>query len=91
MNDSNEAIIASILAELERAEAKFPKWPTDWIHAAAIVAEEAGELTRASLKLTYEDRTLSFHDLETEAIQTAAMAIRFLKNVRQCTIKPSVE
>lgn len=79
-----EDILAAILAELAVAESKFPDWPTDWIHAAAIVAEEAGELTRACLQLTYEDEKVSWHEVEKEAIQTAEMAIRFLKNTASC-------
>ena len=70
------AIIA-LLEELERAEAKFPWWPTDPIHAAAIVAEEAGELIRAALRETYEGAE---DEMVTEAIQTGAMALRFIIN-----------
>jgi len=40
--------------ELEAAERKFPKFPRDAIHAAAIVAEESGELVQAALQYTYE-------------------------------------
>lgn len=36
-------IILAIGHELESAKKKFPEWPTDKIHAAAIVAEECGE------------------------------------------------
>jgi hypothetical protein len=90
-SNSVPAIIEAILKELNIAENKFPDWPTDWIHAAAIVAEEAGELTRASLQLTYEDHKISWHDAEKEAIQTAAMAIRFLKNSAKCRPNPSFQ
>lgn len=68
-----------ILEELQRAEAKHPKWPKDVIHAAAIVSEESGELIRAAVQYTYEDGNKK--DLEKEAIQTAATCIRFLKNL----------
>lgn len=64
-----------IIKELVRAREKFPWWPTDPIHAAAIVAEEAGELIQACLQMVYEpDKP---HKIEKEAIQTAAMALRF--------------
>lgn len=33
------------LAEVERAVAKFPTWPTDAMHALAVLGEEVGELT----------------------------------------------
>lgn len=74
-----EKILTWLLNELRQAEEKHPKWPKDDIHAAAIVAEEAGELVRASLQSVYE----SGHDSEMfkEAVQTGAMSIRFLKNL----------
>ena len=45
----NAKIIKLILDELERAEKKYTIWPSDPVHAGAIVAEESGELTRATL------------------------------------------
>lgn len=66
----------AVLEELERAIAKFPTFPTDVVHASAIVAEEAGELSAAALQVTYEGGT--WEAVEEEAIQTAAMAIRLL-------------
>lgn len=73
----NEAeAFKAINEELGRARQKFPWWPPDKIHAAAIVAEEAGELIKASLQICYEGGVLE--DAEKEAIHTAAMAIRFL-------------
>jgi hypothetical protein len=74
-------IIEQVLYELKRAENKFPFWPDDIIHAAAIVNEESGELIRAALQVTYENGNQQ--DLKTEAIQTAAMCLRFLKNLKQ--------
>lgn len=74
---TNDAV-NKLLEELDRAEKKFPTWPTDPVHAGAIVAEEAGELTRATLIHVYEQDNL--HNMLEEAIQTGAMAIRFLKN-----------
>lgn len=74
-----QPVLDLIQKELNSARAKFNYWPTDPVHAAAIVAEEAGELVRASLRYAYEDLRLS--ELEREAVQTAAMAIRFLNNL----------
>ena len=68
--------IQDIVQELIIAKEKHPKWPKDWVHRAAIVQEEAGELIRAALQHEYEDAMIS--DMEEEAIQTGAMAIRFL-------------
>ncbi len=71
-------IMAEISNELERAEKKFPYWPKDSIHASAIINEEAGELIRAALQYHYESGEIS--ELKKEAIQCAAMCVRFLKN-----------
>lgn len=75
--------------ELDEALRKFPEWPTDPIHAAAIVAEECGELQRAVLQLTYEPGKTSRLEVMQEARQTAAMAIRFLAGFDACVIRVS--
>jgi len=71
--------INAIRAELANAEAKFPTFPEDPIHAAAVVVEEAGELQQAALQFTYEKG--SYGAMYKEAIHTAAMALRFLLNL----------
>lgn len=43
-----------IYAEVQRAEELYSNFPVDVVHAAAIVAEEAGELVRAALHAAYE-------------------------------------
>lgn len=68
--------ITRVLMELDNAERKFPEWPIDIIHRSAIVQEEAGELTRAALRNTYEHG--SVEDMQKEAKQVAAMGLRFL-------------
>jgi len=73
--------------ELKHAERKFPTFPTDPIHAAAIVAEEVGELQQAALQLTYEDRDID--RVKDEAVQVGAMALRFLLNVGAMRSRPS--
>jgi len=68
--------IAPVLDELNRATEKWPGWPQCPLHAAAVVATEAGELQQAAMKHTYcwgrDDHMLA------EAIQVAATAIRFI-------------
>ena len=67
-----------ILAEVAAARAKHPGWPADdTLFAAAIVAEESGELMRAAVQHKGEGGSLEACDKE--AIQTAAVAIRFLE------------
>lgn len=67
-----------ILNELDRAFAKFPRWQTDAIQAAAVVSEEAGELVKAVNEMTFEPHKTSLSEVRDEAVQTAAMAMRFL-------------
>ena len=69
-------VVKSIIAEVERATQKFPTWPTDPLHALAVLGEEYGELNKAMLQLTYEPHKTSAEEVRTEAIQTAAMALR---------------
>jgi len=71
-----ETAVEDVMREIENASRKWPGWPLDPVHAAAIVAEEAGELVRAALKATYEGGSVA--DMHLEAVQTAATAIRFL-------------
>lgn len=69
---------AAVMAELHRARTKHPAWPVDdVIHAAAIVAEESGELIRAALHVRYEKGSLE--DANAEAVQTIVTCIRFLE------------
>lgn len=70
--------VTLILEELRRAVTKFPTWPTDPLHAVAVLGEEFGELTKAALQTTYEPHKSSVADVRIEAIQTAAMALRFV-------------
>ena len=81
--------LAASMAALERARAKHPHWPTDPIHAAAVIAEELGELQREVLQLTYEDRGSSDRVRE-EALDVVAAALRFLISLDayQCTPSP---
>jgi NTP pyrophosphatase (non-canonical NTP hydrolase) len=66
-----------VQAELAHAVAKFPTWPTDPLHALAVLGEEFGELTKAMLQHTYEPhKGVTAEDIRDEAIQTAAMALR---------------
>ena len=68
-----------IIQELERAKAKWPEWPTDPIHAASVLSEEAGELVQACNDFCYSSG--SIEQMELEARQVGAMALRFLENI----------
>jgi hypothetical protein len=80
-----DSIRQEIETELTKAKDKYPWWPMDAIHAASIVSEESGELTQAANDHVFDE--MNHHGKDTirrmkkEAIQTAAMAIRFLENM----------
>ena len=97
MNEPSNTLIVEVLAEWERAMRKFPMWPTDPLHALAILGEEFGELTKDVLQLIYEPHKTNAANVRAEAIQTAAMALRFAHSldvyVYQCGqqhMQPSV-
>ena len=70
-----------IMKELLKAEEKFPWWPEDIIHAAAILQEECGELIRASLQYYYQGG--SIEKVKKEMLQTGAMVFRFAIGLEQ--------
>jgi len=59
---------------------KHPEWPTDMFRQLAIMNEEAGEVTKAVLHYHYEQGSLE--DVKSELIQTAAMCMRMLENLK---------
>ncbi len=74
-----EACLEVVKAEVERAQKLHPAWPSDPLHALAILGEEFGELTRAMVQLTYErEKVSSPAGVAEEALKTAAMALRLL-------------
>ena len=76
--------VQAILIEFERAKRKWPNWPGDIVHAAGILAGEAGECLKAA-NHHREGRGTDGRDsmfmAECEAIQAGAMALRFLVNL----------
>jgi len=81
------AVVADILAELARATRKFPTWPTDPLHALTVVGEEFGELTKDMLQLCYEPHKSNRDKVRTEALQTAAMALRLAMSLERYEYK----
>jgi hypothetical protein len=78
MNKTEEAFNL-IWDELERAEKKFPGWPQDIVHGAAIIQEECGELVKACLDYYYGRGDIA--SVLKEAVQTGAMVYRFLFHI----------
>ena len=63
----------------------YPEWPKDRVHGAAICVEEAGELIQAALdhvkpELNHKEGD-TVERMWREAVQTAAMAIRFMEDL----------
>jgi NTP pyrophosphatase (non-canonical NTP hydrolase) len=80
--DEAKAMIAEMLiAEVGKATKKFPIWPTDPLHAVAILNEEVGELNQAILQTIYEPEKSDKYDVRDEAIQAGAMVIRFIMSL----------
>ena len=73
--------LEQIMLEVNQSMEKYPTWPNDPIHALAVLGEEFGELTKDVLQMTYEPHKSSVQNVRTEAIQTAAMAIRFVMSL----------
>ena len=76
-----ETIIGLVMTEVDRAEKLHPVWPADLVKAAAIPAEEAGELLKAAND--HDGEHTSLQAMITEAVHTAASAIRFLKKLEE--------
>jgi len=88
---SASSVMAEIVAEVERATAKFPTWPTDPLHAFAVVGEEFGEAQKEVLQLTYEPHKSSREKLRKEAVQLAAMSLRFLMSFDRYEFTPGIQ
>lgn len=79
--DGYDPVLAEVLAELNRAMTRYPTWPTDPLHALAVFGEEYGELNKAMLQLVYEPHKTSPAEVRSEAVQTAAMALRLVRSL----------
>ena len=76
-----EQALKLISVEIGKAQSKFPTWPTDPLHAIGVVNEEVGELNKELLQLTYEPHKGNQAAVFEEAVQAAAMAVRFLMSI----------
>ena len=75
-------VLQAILEEFDRATKIHPDWPTDPVHAAAILSEEAGEVIKAVNNAVTGKKDGKDSDYTTEAIQCGAMCLRFLVNLK---------
>jgi len=84
----NNEMINEVFKELVRAETIYPGFPIDPLHALAIVQEEVGETQKAVLQACYQPHKSNSEEVKKEAIQMAAMALRFLINLDMYQYKP---
>ena len=83
-------LLHEVLDELDDASRKFPTWPVDPLHALAVLGEEYGKLNKSVLQMTYEPEKYksSQYEIRREAIQVAAMAVRFLLSINEYRYQP---
>lgn len=84
-----EAAVGDVALEVARACVLFPTWPNDPMHAIGVLGEEFGELTKAVVQAIYEPHKSGPDQVRAEAIQTAAMALRFLQSLGEYAYTPS--
>lgn len=73
--------VLEILEELDRAKKKHPDFPRSIVGMVSIMAEEAGEAIREANRIE-DDKNGDLNALRTELIQTAAMCVRCLENLK---------
>lgn len=77
-----QEVILQVITALHKEEIEQPNWPSDIIHASAIVNAQAGYLTNAAIDYEYkyegEDNDKQLSKIKNEAAFTAAQAIRLL-------------
>lgn len=86
---TKEEAIQTIERELDDTLKQWPAWPADPVHAAAVIAEETGELVQACLDFTYALPSFYGDSIQKEAAQVGAMAIRMLMHVEQYKVRQS--
>lgn len=74
--------IIGVMEELRKAEKKHPDWSGyDLFGQVCIMQEEAGEVTKAVLD--FHNGTGTMEEFKIELMQTAAMCLRILKNLKK--------
>ena len=67
-----------IVQEVYSATSRYPLWPSNLVMAAAIAEEESGEVVKECNTYHWKQGPTTLDDIRKEAIQAAAMWIRFL-------------
>ena len=83
--------LQDVITEFYAASANFPQWPTDPLHALSIVQEEVGEVQKEVLQMCYEPHKSDREKVKKEAIQMAAMSLRFLLSLDAYVYAPGAQ
>jgi NTP pyrophosphatase (non-canonical NTP hydrolase) len=76
LTEPERRAIAEVLTELDRARLLHPEWPASPYAQLAVILEELGELAQAVLDAEYSGGDPA--RVRAEAVQVAAMGLRFL-------------
>ena len=88
----NKEIFSSIELEMRKIKKETPSWPDHVAAQAGYVVSEAGSLVSAALSHKYNQKLyvefeytkgISVDVMKRSAVRTAAMAIRFLENLKE--------
>lgn len=71
-------IINEALNELASARKRYPAWPTDIVHATAVMTEEANEALKSANEVRWGHKITTLADVRKEVIQTIAMCLRLV-------------
>ena len=71
-------VMQQAFAELASARSRYPDWPTDIVHASAVMVEEATEVLKAANNARWNHHSGTCEELRKEVIQTIAMCLRLL-------------
>lgn len=78
MTLTDDQVFSLVRAELGKARTRYPWWPSDMVHAAAVANEENGEVVKAVNNYYWMHGDETLEDIRKEAIQAIAMWVRFL-------------
>lgn len=84
ITEQANGFVEGMITELAYANGKHPGWPADdAVHASAILNEEAGKLTQASIDHTYGYFPTggTTARMKQKALRVAAMALRFYASI----------
>jgi Zn-finger protein len=75
------SVLDAVAEEVERAAQMYPWWPVNIVEQAAIAAEESGEVVKSVNNYYWKHGDDSVEDIRKEAVQAAAMWVRFIVNL----------